>query len=151
MNDQLIGNLASQLNCALSTHFFTIDLMIVLSSRMGTFNDDFHNYSVTAKRFVLISHSHVGDTHILDRAGITIAIIVEGQSTRPKPPIVTLMALLTGGKDYSEARFVAHHAAVRFCGALQGNCFDHWTDVLQGAEREGIIDINGSAGQASLK
>ena len=84
MNDQLIGNLASQLNCALSTHFFTIDLMIVLSSRMGTFNDDFHNYSVTAKRFVLISRSAVGATHILDRAGITIASIVEGQVDAPK-------------------------------------------------------------------
>jgi hypothetical protein len=84
MNDQLIRNLASQLNCALSTHFFTIDLMIVLSRRMGTFNDDFHNYSVTAKRFVLISRSHVGDTHILDRAGITIASIAEGQVDAPK-------------------------------------------------------------------
>jgi hypothetical protein len=58
---------------------------------------------------------------------------------------------LTGGKDYAEARFTAHHTGVRFCGTFQGNRFDHWTDVLEHAERQGILDVNGGAGQGSFK
>ncbi len=58
---------------------------------------------------------------------------------------------LIGGKDNPEARLVAHHTGVRFCGTFQGNRFDHRTNVLEDAECQGILDLNGGAGQASLK
>ncbi len=48
--------------------------------------------------------------------------------------------LLTGGKDNPEARLVAHHTGVRFCGTFQGNRFDHRTNVLEDAECQSIFD-----------
>ena len=59
--------------------------------------------------------------------------------------------LLTGGEDHPQARFTAHHAGVRFCGTFQGNRFDYRTNVLEHAERQGILDIDGGADQGSLE
>jgi hypothetical protein len=60
-------------------------------------------------------------------------------------------ASLTGGKHYAEARLTAHHARIRFCGTFQGNGFDHCTNVLEHAECQRVLDVDGGAGQAAFK
>jgi hypothetical protein len=46
---------------------------------------------------------------------------------------------------------ILHHAGVSFCGTFQGRGFDHRTNILERAERQGVLDVNSGAGQASFE
>jgi hypothetical protein len=51
---------------------------------------------------------------------------------------------LTGGKDYPEARFTAHHARIRFRGTFERNRFDHRTNLLEDAAASIALSESGS-------
>src|SRR5260370_17059337 len=60
------------------------------------------------------------------------------------------MPLLPWDQDDAEARLAVHHAAVSFSSMLQRSCFDHGTDILEHAETQRVLVVNGCARQCPV-
>src|ERR1700676_1802592 len=71
-----------------------------------------------------------------------------------KPRRTSICWLLRGSvlrdQDHAEARFAFHHASVTLSRLFERNCLDHRADILEDAEGESVLVINGRAGQATV-
>src|SRR6516225_8319841 len=55
-----------------------------------------------------------------------------------------------GDQNHAEACLPFHHACVSIGCLLERKCLDHWANILQDTEGQGVLAVNRRAGQASV-